>query len=163
MSSAPATADLCDAFPDKVTVVEPLFRDWGGVSRFAGAIETLRVFEDNALVRKALESQGNGRVLVVDGGGSLRAALVGGRLAMLAQKNGWSGIVVFGCVRDTAELAATAIGVKALTTCPRKSAKVGRGDQAVPVTFAGVTFTPGQWLYADADGVVLAESELPAP
>lgn len=163
MSHAPATADLCDAFPDRVTVAEPLFRDWGGAARFAGPIETLRVFEDNALLRRALESEGLGRVLVVDGGGSLRTALLGGRLALLAQENGWSGIVVHGCVRDVAELAATRVGVKALNTSPKTSAKAGRGERGVPVTFAGVTFTPGHWLYADQDGVVIAASELLLP
>ncbi len=160
MKPAPATADLCDAFPDRVTVAEPLFRDWGGASRFAGPIETVSVFEDNALVRQVLESEGAGRVLVVDGGGSLRTALLGGRLARLARENGWSGIVVNGCVRDAAELAATPVGVKALNTSPRRSASAGRGERGVPVTFAGVTFTPGHWLYADADGVVVAASEL---
>ena len=160
MRSAPATSDLCDAFPDRVIVAEPLLRDWGGASRFAGPIETLRVFEDNALLRQALESEGLGRVLVVDGGGSLRTALVGGRLARLARDNGWSGIVVNGCVRDAAELAAMPVGVKALNTSPMKSARAGRGERGVPVTFAGVTFTPGHWLYSDADGVLLAASEL---
>ena len=160
MKHVPATADLCDAFPDRLTVAEPLFRDWGGAARFAGPIETLRVFEDNALVRQVLESEGLGRVLVVDGGGSLRTALVGGRLALLAREKGWSGIVVNGCVRDAAELAATPVGLKALNSSPMKSAKAGRGERGVPVTFAGVTFIPGHWLYADADGVVVAVSEL---
>ena len=160
MKRVPATADLCDAFPGRVTVAAPVFRDWGGAARFAGPIETLRVFEDNALVRQALESEGLGRVLVVDGGGSLRTALVGGRLAVLARENGWSGVVVNGCVRDAAELAATQVGVKALNTSPLKSARAGQGERGVPVTFAGVTFTPGHWLYADADGVVVAASEL---
>lgn len=160
MSRAAATADLCDAFPDQVTVAEPLFRDWGGSSRFAGPIETLRVFEDNALVRQALESGGEGRVLVIDGGGSLRAALVGGNLAAQAQESGWSGIVIHGCVRDSVELAAARVGIRALATCPMKSAKLGQGDRGVPVTFAGVTFVPGHWLYADEDGMILSASEL---
>ena len=99
-----ATADLCDEFGAEVRVAEPLLRDWGGVDRFRGPIETLRVFEDNALVRQVLESPGRGRVLVVDGGGSLRSALVGGNLAALALRNGWTGIVVHGCVRDIGEL-----------------------------------------------------------
>ena len=109
-----ATADLCDEFGAEVQVAEPLFRDWGGLARFAGPIATLRVFEDNALVRQALEGAGEGRVLVVDGGGSLRTALVGGNLAALAHRNGWSGLVVYGCIRDAAELAGTPVGVRLL-------------------------------------------------
>ena len=158
-----ATADLCDEFGDEVYVAEPLFRDWGGVDRFAGAIATLRVREDNALVRQVLETHGRGRVLVVDGGGSLRTALVGGNLAALAHRNGWSGVVVHGCVRDTAELAATPVGVKALGAVPRKSAKAGAGEQGVAVTFAGLTFTRGCHLYADRDGVIIADRDLRAP
>jgi regulator of ribonuclease activity A len=160
VSPAFATADLCDAFPAHIEVVEPLFRDWGGTCSFAGPIETVRVFEDNALVRQALEMEGRGRVLVVDGGGSVRTALVGGRLAGLAHENGWSGLVVHGCVRDSVELAAIAIGVKALHTSPRKSDKAGAGERGQPVAFGGVTFTPGHWLYADPDGIVVADREL---
>ena len=157
-----ATADLCDEFGAEVRVAEPLFRDWGGASSFAGPIETLRVFEDNALVRAALETPGRGRVLVVDGGGSLRSALVGGNLAALAHRNGWSGIVVHGCIRDAAEIAGTPLGVKALHAIPRKSARAGAGDRGVPVTFAGVTFVPGAHLYADRDGIVVSDRDLRA-
>ena len=155
-----ATTDLCDAFGAEVRVAEPLFLDFGGVAGFAGPIETLRVFEDNALVREALELPGHGRVLVVDGAGSRRTALVGGNLAALATRNGWPGILVHGCVRDSAELAATPVGIKALGAVPRKSAKTGVGERSVPVTFAGVTFVPGQWLYADRDGVIVADRRL---
>jgi regulator of ribonuclease activity A len=155
-----ATADLCDEFGPQVRVAEPQFRDWGGAAGFTGPIETLRVFEDNALVRETLEMHGRGRVLVVDGGGSLRTALVGGNLAALAQRNGWTGIVVYGCIRDAAELAATPIGIKALQTIPRKCAKAGGGERGVPVTFAGVTFAPGAHLYADRDGIVVADRDL---
>ena len=151
-----ATADLCDEFGAEVQVAEPLFRDWGGLERFTGPIATLRVFEDNALVRQALEGAGEGRVLVVDGGGSLRTALVGGNLATLAHRNGWSGVVVYGCIRDAVELAGTQIGIKALQSTPRKSAKDGAGERSIPVAFAGVTFAPGAWLYADRDGIVVA-------
>jgi regulator of ribonuclease activity A len=157
-----ATADLCDEFGAEVRVAEPLFRDWGGASSFAGPIQTLRVFEDNALVRAELETPGRGRVLVVDGGGSLRRALVGGNLAALAHRNGWSGIVVHGCIRDTAEVAGTPLGVKALNTIPRKSATAGAGERGVPVTFAGVTFVPGAHLYADRDGIVVFDRDLHA-
>jgi regulator of ribonuclease activity A len=160
VSAAPATADLCDAFPDRVRVVEPIFRDWGGVGAFSGPVDTLRVRDDNGLVRAALETEGRGRVLVVDGGGSLRTALLGGRLAALAQQSGWSGVVVYGCVRDSAELAAAKVGVKALVAQPMKSGKTGDGERSVPVTFGGVTFRPGDWIYADADGIVVADREL---
>jgi len=158
-----ATTDLCDEFGAEVSVAEPLFRDWGGTASFAGPIETLRVFEDNGLVRQALEGPGQERVLVVDGGGSLRTALVGGNLAALAHRNGWAGLVVHGCIRDAAEIAATPIGVKALSAIPRKSAKAGAGERGVPVTFAGVTFFPGAHLYADRDGIVVADRNLLAP
>jgi regulator of ribonuclease activity A len=158
-----STADLCDEFGHEVRVAEPLFRDWGGSSAFAGPVETLRVFEDNALVRQVLESPGRGRVLVVDGGGSFRSALVGGNLAALAQKNGWAGIVVYGCVRDVEEIRTIAIGVKALHAVPRKSGKSGEGEQGVPVTFAGVTFNRGCHLYADRDGLIVSDRELRSP
>lgn len=163
MSTALATADLCDAFPARVHVVEPIFRDWGGITSFAGPIETLRVYEDNALVRRALEAAGNGHVLVVDGGGSLRTALLGGRLAALAHANGWSGVVIYGCIRDSEEIAAVQVGVKALHSQPTSSAKAGKGEVGVQVTFGGVTFTPGAWLYADRDGIVVTDSELRLP
>ncbi|MDQ3135967.1 MAG: ribonuclease E activity regulator RraA [Gemmatimonadota bacterium] len=158
-----ATTDLCDEFGDEVRVADPVFRDWGGTRTFAGPIDTVRVFEDNARVREALETPGLGRVLVVDGAGSLRTALVGGNLAALAHSNGWVGIVVHGCIRDVAELVGTPIGVKALHAAPRKSAKAGTGERGVPVTFASVTFVPGAHLYADADGIVIADRSLLAP
>ncbi len=156
----PSTPDLCDRFGDLLQVAEPRFRDYGGAVAFAGEIVTLRVLEDNALMRQVLESPGRGRVLVVDGDGSLRSALVGGRLAALAAENGWRGIVVHGAVRDTAELAAAATGIKALALSPRRSGKAGTGAQGIPVSFAGVTFTPGHFLWADADGIVVAERDL---
>ncbi|MGH7527966.1 MAG: ribonuclease E activity regulator RraA [Gemmatimonadales bacterium] len=157
------TADLCDAFAAEVQVAEPLFRDFGAARSFAGAIETLRVFEDNALVRRVLEERGNGRVLVVDGGGSLRRALVGGRLAALAAAGGWIGIVVHGCIRDSAAIAGAAVGVKALGICPMPAAKTGAGERGVPLTFAGVTWRPGAFVYADWDGLVIAGRDLLRP
>ena len=156
----PSTPDLCDRFGDQVQVAEPRFRDYGGSIAFAGKIETLRVFEDNALVRQVLETAGRGRVLVVDGGGSLRCALVGGNLAALAARNGWVGIIVHGAVRDSAELGAVDTGIKALALSPRKSGKSGAGERGVEVSFAGVTFTPGHYLWADGDGIVTAEQDL---
>lgn len=155
-----ATTDLCDAYPD-LQVCAPVFADFGGVSAFHGPIATLKVFEDNALVRSTLEQPGDGRVLVVDGGGSLRCALVGGQLGALAVKNGWAGILVYGCVRDRAELAALALGVKALAAHPRKSEKgLHSGQLDRVVEFADVRFAPGAWLYADGDGIVVAERAL---
>lgn len=155
-----ATADLSDAHPE-AQVCAPLFHDFGGKSAFHGPIATVKVFEDNALVRATLETPGEGRVLVVDGGGSLRCALVGGMLGELAVKNGWAGVVVNGCVRDTAELAAQDVGVKALAAHPRRSEKGLHSGQAErAVEFAGVRFRPGAWLYADRDGIVVAENAI---
>jgi regulator of ribonuclease activity A len=154
------TPDLCDQFPQHLHVAAPLFHDWGGVRSFAGMIETVRVFEDNALVRQMLETAGQGRVLVIDGGGSVRCALLGGRLAALAHENGWSGIVVHGCVRDSAELADIPIGLKALHAVPMRSGKTGTGQRGIPVSFAGVTFAPGAHLYADRDGILVADRDL---
>lgn len=154
------TADLCDAFAPDLQLVEPLFRDYGGTSSFAGPIETVRVMDDNALVRQVLEAPGKGQVLVVDGGGSLRSALIGGRLAALARANGWGGLVVNGCIRDAAETRGIPIGIRALNTSPMRSGKSGAGERAVRVRFAGVAFTPGHFLYADEDGVILASRSL---
>jgi regulator of ribonuclease activity A len=154
------TPDLCDRYGDRIAVAEPVLRDFGGKPAFAGPIATVRVFEDNALVRQVLETPGQGRVLVVDGGGSRRCALVGGRLARLAATNGWSGIVVNGCVRDVGEIAAAGVGVKALAPCPRPPARTGAGEREVTVSFAGVTFIPGHAVWGDADGLVVGEPGL---
>lgn len=161
MSSAiiHATTDLCDQHPS-VSVVDPLFRDYGGTKAWSGRIATVKVHEDNVLVRAALEEPGAGRVLVVDGGGSLRCALLGDQIALLAQKNGWAGLLVFGAIRDSKAVGALPIGVKALGTNPLKSKKKGAGDRDIPVTFAGVTFTPDAFLYADEDGVVISPKPL---
>lgn len=156
------TPDLCDRLGDRVAVAEPVFRDFGGRPAFAGEIETVKVFEDNALVRTVLEGEGRGRVLVVDGGGSRRCALIGGRLAALAVANGWNGIVVHGCVRDVGEIGRAEVGVKALAASPKPPAKTGAGEQGVPVSFAGVTFTPGHLVWGDEDGLVVGEPGLSA-
>jgi regulator of ribonuclease activity A len=153
------TADLCDAHPG-LRVLAPLFRDYGSVCEIAGAVVTLKVFEDNQLVRSVLETAGKGRVLVVDGGGSLRTALVGGNLGKLAETNGWAGVLVHGAVRDAAELATCRVGIKALATVPKKSAKTGAGEREVEVTFAGLTIRPTDWLFADEDGIVIADHAL---
>jgi regulator of ribonuclease activity A len=154
------TADLCDAFPGLVQVAQPLFREYGGVAKFAGPIETLRVHEDNTLVRETLETPGRGRVLVVDGGGSLRCALVGGRLAGLAQSNGWSGVIVNGCVRDSVEIQQLRVGIRALNAVPMRGGKNGAGERGGTLSFAGVTFAPGRFIYADTDGLLVAERDL---
>lgn len=153
--STKATTDICDTHGERIAVAEPIFRDFGGRLSFDGAVATVKIFEDNTLVREALSEPGQGRVLVVDGGGSTRCALLGDRLAAMAIDNGWSGIVVFGCVRDTAELAQMDLGIKALAAHPRKSEKRGEGQREVPVAFAGVVFAPGAHLYADKDGIIV--------
>ncbi len=158
MPATPAffTADLCDEFPDDVRVAEPIFESFGAVGTFGGRVRTVRVFEDNVRVKDTLSGTGNGDVLVVDGGGSLRCALMGGDIAVLAANNGWSGVVIFGCVRDVHEIDAVELGVRALASCPRKSTKRGLGESDVPLSFAGVDIKPGDYLYADADGLIVA-------
>ncbi|AMP09856.1 rraA family protein [Collimonas arenae] len=160
-----ATTDLCDANEDMLgtaalAVLPPVFISLGKRQAFAGPARTLKVHEDNVLVRSTLETAGEGQVLVVDGGGSLRCALVGGNLGVLAQKNGWAGIVVNGCVRDSAELNACDIGVRALALHPQRSVRKGEGERDVSVSIAGVTVRPGDWIYADADGVLVASQKL---
>lgn len=152
------TADISDAHPE-AQVAAPILRDFGAKDTFCGPIATVKVFEDNTLVRATLETDGRGRVLVVDGGGSTRCALVGDRLAALAMDNGWAGVVVFGCIRDSAVIAAMDVGIKALAAMPKKSVKRGEGTADIPVAFAGVTFSPGAWLYADRDGIVVCARE----
>ena len=154
------TADLCDEFEQSVAVAEPLLRDYGGTASFLGSLATVKVFEDNVLVRETLETDGRGRVLVVDGGGSTRCALVGDRLAQLAYENSWAGIIVNGCIRDSEEISDIPVGVKALHTVPRKSAKNGVGERDMPVRFAGLTFTAGHYLYANPDGIIVPDRDL---
>jgi regulator of ribonuclease activity A len=154
------TADLCDSYPTLVQVADPVFREYGARAKFSGLVETLRVFEDNALVREVLESDGKGRVLVIDGGGSQRCALVGGRLASLACANGWAGVLVNGAVRDSAELSQVPMGIRALHTNPMRSGKQGEGERGGRFSFAGVVFVPQAFLYADGDGILLAQRDL---
>jgi regulator of ribonuclease activity A len=150
-----ATTDLCDEHPE-IQVCDPVFQVFGGTVRFSGPITTVKVFEDNTLVKQALETPGEGRVLVVDGGGSPRCGLVGGNLGVSAAANGWAGIVVHGYVRDLDELAEQQVGVRALGSFPRKSERgLHSGQAGRPVTFAGVTFREGEWLCADRDGIVV--------
>ncbi len=160
-----ATCDLCDAHKSDDSgafrVLPPLFRDYGGITKFCGPASTVKCHEDNTLVRAALDEPGRGRVLVVDGGGSLRRALVGGNLGAAAAKNGWAGIVVDGCVRDAAELAACAVGIRALGLMPLPTEKRNQGLRDVAVQVQGVWLRPGDWVYADADGVVVMVSAAP--
>ena len=156
------TTDICDAYPDDVEVAEPLLRHFGARRCFQGPVTTLKLHEDNVLVRRAVEQPGHGRVLVVDGGGSTRRALLGDILAGLAAANGWAGIVINGCIRDSVDIAEIDVGVLALGTVPLKSRKHGDGEADVSVHFAGLTFRPGRYVYADEDGLLLAEHELSA-
>lgn len=153
------TPDLCDAHPD-IQVVEPMFGNFGGREAFGGEIVTVKCFEDNSVVKEQVATPGKGKVMVVDGGGSMRAALLGDVLAEKAAENGWEGLVIYGCIRDVDEIGETDLGVQALGTHPRKTEKRGVGDLNVPVTFGGVTFQPGHYLYADNNGVVVSKSAL---
>jgi regulator of ribonuclease activity A len=159
------TTDLCDANEaalddGRLRVLALALHSYGGKRAFHGGVATLRLFEDNGLVRKALEAPGDGRVLVVDGGGSRRRVLVGDQLAALAVRNGWSGIVVYGCIRDSRAIAGMDIGVLALGTHPQKTVKRSLGEADVPVSFGGTTLRPGEWLYADEDGVLVSAQPL---
>lgn len=154
------TTDLCDAHESEVRVVSPMFRSYGGKARFHGPVSTLKLFEDNSLVRKLFETDGKARILVIDGGGSMRRALVGDQLAQLAVDNGWAGVVVYGCIRDSAAIGGMNLGVFALGTHPMKTVKRNVGEIDIPVSFGGVTFNPGDWLYADEDGVIVSQKAL---
>ncbi|MFZ2853138.1 MAG: ribonuclease E activity regulator RraA [Rhodocyclaceae bacterium] len=159
------TPDLLDANEDKtgdgsLRVVAPLFQRYGARTAFSGQVVSLKLFEDNSLVREAFGEDGRGKVLVIDGGGSLRCALVGDQLAILAQKNGWEGVIVNGCIRDSADINQIDIGVRALNTHPLKSVKKGAGDRHINVAFGGVTFKTGDWIYADEDGVLVSATAL---
>lgn len=156
------TADLCDEHSSSghFQIAEPIFRCYGANRSFKGVISTLKVFEDNVLVRNALQEKVEGRVLVVNGGGSHRCALLGDILAKMACDNGWNGIIIYGCIRDSSEINTMPIGVRALHTHPLKSHKKGAGDRDSPVTFAGVNFKTDHFLYADDDGIIVSEKSL---
>ena len=161
-----ATCDLCDAHKlddsGLFRVLPPVFRDFGAVRRFAGPVATVKCHEDNTLVKAAVDSPGEGRVLVVDGGGSLRRALLGGNLGAAAARNGWAGVVIDGCVRDVAELAACEVGIRALAPMPWPTEKRQEGQSNVAVQVQGVWVRPGDWLYADEDGIVVSATRLHA-
>ena len=154
------TADLCDEYSDNIQIAQPGMLSYGGKNRFAGRILTFKLFEDNSLLRDMLDNRGEGQVIVVDGGGSMRCALFGDMLAGKAVANGWGGLVINGCIRDSADIASMNIGIRALGTHPLKSVKRGVGEANVPVSFANVTFNPGDYLYADEDGIIVAKESL---
>lgn len=152
--------DLCDDYPNEVHVLEPILRGFGGRRRFGGEVVTIKCFEDNSLVKELAGTPGRGRVMVVDGGGSKRRALLGDMIAAKAVENGWSGLVIFGCVRDVEALKELDLGVHAMAAYPVKTEKRGLGDQDVAVRFGGVTFRPGDYVYADENGVICAARDL---
>lgn len=155
-----STPDLCDEHADLVQVVEPMFVNYGGREQFGGQIVTIKCFEDNSLVRELVAEQGEGKVLVVDAGGSMRRACLGDQLAEKACANGWEGVVMYGCIRDVDEISELQLGVQALGTHPMKTEKKGIGERDLPVAFGGVTFTPGEYLYADNNGVIVSPRPL---
>jgi len=157
------TPDLCDAYPDLVQVLEPMMNNYGGIEAFGGEIVTVKCFEDNSIVKEQVDQDGHGKVMVVDGGASMRHALLGDMLAEKASKNGWAGLIIYGCIRDVDVIRKTALGVQALNTHPRKTEKRGIGDLNVPVTFGGVTFVPGHYVYADNNGVIVSPQKLQMP
>ena len=158
-----STPDLCDLYPELVRIAEPIFRDFGGRSSFRGKIVTVKCFEDNSVVKECAGKPGHGKVMVVDGGGSLRKALLGDLIAEIAHNNGWEGFIIFGAVRDVDALSQLELGVKALASIPLKTEKRGTGDLNVPVSFGGVTFGPGDFVYADSTGVVISSTPLGMP
>ena len=158
-----STPDLCDLYPELVRVAEPIFKNFGGRSSFGGEIVTVKCFEDNSVVKESAGKPGHGKVMVVDGGGSLRKALLGDLIAETAQKNGWEGLVLYGAVRDVNTLSRLDLGIKALASIPLKTERKGLGELNVPVTFGGVTFSPGEYVYADSTGIIVSAEPLEMP
>lgn len=154
------TCDLCDLHEARVRVLDLPLRDYGGRLAFDGTVSTIKAYEDNSLVREAVAEAGNGRVLVIDGGGSMRRAMLGDLLAAKAVENGWAGVIVHGAIRDSGAIGAMELGVKALGTCPRKTDKLGQGARDVAIEIGGLAIRPGDWLCADEDGVVVADEVL---
>lgn len=154
-----STPDLSDAHPN-VRAIELQFQHYGALPRFFGEVVTIKCHEDNSLVKACVAEEGRGRVIVVDGGGSLRRALLGDMLAELALANGWSGLVINGAIRDVKEIAALSLGVKALGTCPLKTEKLGMGQRDVPLTIGSVQISPGEFIYADCNGVIVSQTAL---
>jgi len=154
------TADLCDEYADLLRIVYPGFLNFGGLTSFQGPISTVKCFEDNSKVRQQLSTAGHGRVLVVDAGGSRRCAMLGDILAAMGVDNGWAGVVMYGLIRDSLEISQMPLGVKALGTHPLKSDKKDIGDIDIEVSFCGVTIKPGEYLYADHDGIIISSTDL---
>jgi len=154
------TCDLCDENPELVRIVEPIFTNYGGKKVFYGEILTVKCHEDNSLVKENVATPGEGKVMVVDGGGSMRRALLGDMLAEKAAEMGWAGIIVYGCIRDVDVIAQTDLGVQALASHPMKTDKRGIGDKNVDVTFGGVCFKPGEYVYADNNGIIVSPQPL---
>ncbi|NOQ36702.1 MAG: ribonuclease E activity regulator RraA [Methylococcaceae bacterium] len=157
-----STADLCDKYSQHphFQIAEPAFKHFGKNQQFCGQISTLKVFEDNVLIREMLEEKVENRVLVVDGGGSHRCALLGDDLATLACNNGWQGVIIYGCIRDSKAINQLDIGIRALDTHPLKSHKRGIGEKDALITFAGINFKKNHYLYADEDGIIVSETLL---
>jgi regulator of ribonuclease activity A len=159
-----STCDLCDEhkgdYSGALRVLPPVFRDFGARRQFAGPVVTVQCLDDNSLVKAAVESPGEGRVLVVDGGASLRRALLGGNLGVAAARNGWAGVLIDGCVRDVVELAVCDTGIRALGSLPLPTERRQQGLRDVVVRIQGVTVRPGEWLYADEDGTLIVDRPL---
>lgn len=154
------TTDLYDDHLEDLQVAAPIFRDFGGRAKFHGRIVTLKALEDNTYLKAAFETDGAGKVLVVDSAASMRCAMMGDVMAALGASNGWEGVVINGCIRDSADVAKVDIGVKALGTIPRKTVKRDQGVRDIPLRFADVQFNPGDYLYADEDGIVLSKTKI---
>ena len=158
-----STPDLCDEYPDLVRVIEPIFSNFGGNTAFGGEVVTVKCHEDNSVVKETAGTPGHGKVMVVDGGGSMRRALLGDMIAENAQKNGWVGFIIYGCVRDVDIMAELDLGVQALNAIPLKTDKRGIGDLNVPISFGGVSINPGEYIYADNNGIIVSAEPLSMP
>ncbi|MCH8865262.1 MAG: ribonuclease E activity regulator RraA [Proteobacteria bacterium] len=154
------TPDLCDENPETVSAVAPIFNNYGGKRAFGGEIVTVRCFEDNTVVKAQAAEDGAGKVMVVDGGGSMRCALVGDMIAANAMKNGWLGLIVYGCIRDVDAISTLDIGIQALNSMPIRSIRENRGELNIEISFGGVTFKPGEYVYADNNGVIISPQSL---
>ena len=154
------TTDLYDAYLEELQVAAPIFRDFGGHIKFCGQVVTLKAVDDNSFLKQSFEQDGTGKVLVVDASASMRCAMMGDMMAALGAGNGWEGVIINGCIRDSADVAKVNIGVKALATIPRKTTKRNQGVLNIPVHFADITFHPEHYVYADEDGIVLSPTSL---
>ena len=155
-----STPDLCDSHPERVRVVDPIFRNYGGILSFGGEIVTVKCFEDNSRVKELANTEGMGKVMVVDGGGSLKKALLGDLIAQSALDNGWQGFIIYGCIRDVEPISTMKIGVKALNSIPLKTERKGLGEKDVTISFGGVTFNPGEFVYCDETGIIVSNEQL---